>query len=420
MIPVRTGRLQRRLSWAAFAVMPLFLGIWVPNDAAMMLARNGWLNFRANNVARFYEQWSAAAQITPWNPYYDFETGVQLSQFVDYLNQQQLPDESSQSPTEAQAERERREDLLTKAAQHLERAANTVPTDELLNRYAGSLLAEISPVDGIGYLRRAAQLTPRKSYTYAMMGLAHGDIDPTDPLMVGSLAIEAYINPGFALTDVWLQETYSPYWTTTIEQSLQLYSRCLEAISNSAFERQKLYRNQVALQWVLAQLQEQAMDWTTVELNALSPIWQAIAWIDTGDPQQALATLEGDTSQAAALLRAWINPQRYLTTLQGGARPQGRLGGRLNELIQSIQERRQLLDWFLSMHDVAKAESSRIGFFSYRNMNGPDFIKFPYPLPYNLIVQALDLFEEMGYLPEFDTILVQAQAELLQLNRPLD
>ncbi|MEM8605446.1 MAG: hypothetical protein AAGF24_16625, partial [Cyanobacteria bacterium P01_H01_bin.121] len=375
--------------------------------------------FRQGAVTAFYEQWSTAAELAPWTPYYDFEIGVQLSQFVDRLNQRELPNEPSRTEEQIQTEREQREKLLTQAAEHLQVAASIVNTDELLNRYAGSLLVELSPEQGIVYLRRAAQLTPRKAYTYAMMGFAHAEVDPEDPLMVGSLAIEGYINPGFLLAEVWRRPAYEPQWLATIEQTLALYEQCLERVPDDEPGHRTVYRNYVGLQWVLAQIQQQPMEWSTVDLDRLAPIWRAIALIDAGEPQDAIALLDEQTSSAALLLKAWIDPERYLPQPGADLSAFGALGHRIEQLSQATRERRLLLNWLVSLHDTARAESSRIGFFSYRNMNGPDAIKFPYPLPINILVRELGLFESVRYLPDFDRVLVQAQADLLQLQRPL-
>jgi hypothetical protein len=157
-------------------------------------------------------------------------------------------------------------------------------------------------------------------------------------------------------------------------------------------------------------------------MQRFSPIAQVIVLIDQGQNSSALELLDqlGLTKanqEPIALLRAWLEPQKYLSRLQDHIHTNA-LKNTGEALQTSIQQHRQIRPWLLSMHSYTKAISERVGFFSYRNTNGPDFIEVPRSLPINVLVHNLKLFNPVGVLPVFDQTLVAAQENLLSLDRP--
>jgi hypothetical protein len=459
-VAVQIPILQRSLGWANFLLIALLLMVWVPVDRAMFSARQGMQGIEKSDIAFFYHEWSAAVKQVPWDPYYPFIMGAQLSQFIEVLKDQVLPLSLDSvllpdnllglqltDPTAPEyPNREFRENLLLAARQQLSKAVMLSPADELFNRYLGSLLVDLDPKNAIVYLRRAAKLTPRKPYTYAMMGTAYTAIDPNAPELLGAMAIEGLINPAFLLSDLWFLPELQERWVTVLKIALQTYDRCLEisatqdkavTLLNFPFfnfsvkrpthlenpSRNAVYQNRTLLAWWLAQLQQQPFDWQTIDLQQFSPIAKAIALLDQNRAQAALELLEDLHSDLLApkamLLKAWLRPDRDLDPLLKGLqdhRFSEALTNRQKDLETDLKAYLPLGSWLLSMHGNAKMTSDRIGTFSYRNTNGPNQVQLPYLLPINLLVQELSLFAEVGYLPEFDQTIVEMQKQLLFLN----
>ena len=386
---------RRPLSLLGFALVLAALPVWVPVDAAMMLARSGTASLQKGDLAGFYDQWLTAAKLVPSDPYYQFQIGSQLANYVENSKLSDAPPGKNQQLLSDRA----RMSLLT--------SVDITPTDELFNRFLGAFLVESDAKVAVKHLRRSAQLTPRKPYTYAMLGDAYlrlGNLQDASQ----ALAIEGLINPTFLTLPGWQNPSVKKIWIPTVETSIQLNRQVLEKLSPSSPEYNPIYQNMVMLQWWSGGIAPDKLE-TSVQMQRLNPVARSLILIDAKKTDAALALLK-DESPASSLLKAWIKPDQYLAKVSGGE---------LAKLAQTIPQERQIRPWLMSSASHTKAISARVGFFSYRNTNGVDTVEIPRSLPTNPLVTNLGLFNELGYLPVFDQTLVAAQKRLLRLERPL-
>ncbi|MDX2100776.1 MAG: O-antigen ligase family protein [Leptolyngbyaceae cyanobacterium bins.59] len=422
---LEVARSRRFLSLAGFTLLVAVLRIWVPVDGGMMLAWSGGQALKAGEVSTFYEEWALANRIVPWEPYYPFQIGAQLAQTIDAFQAspllgEALPSDPKPNPV-AQASSVR---ILRSAQSELKEALALSPFDELLNRFLGALLVDADPSQSILYLRRAVQLTPRKPYSYALLGVAYWK--QNNPAMaVNSFALEGFIHPEFLTTDVWLQPTLRPLWVQTIRKTLPLYDRALTRLSPTDPAYNQLYQDRVLLDWWSRRAttddpaRPSEPSWfASIDHSRLNPIAQAVLLLDQQKPQLALARLQAvapEEKAAATLLKAWIDPKQHLSGLQSAPND---LSSIMVTVVKTIREIRSIYDWLLSIHTSTKAITEQVGFFAYRNTNGPDRIELPRSLPVNVLVQSLKLFYQMGTEPTFDQTLVESQKQLLNLDRP--
>jgi putative inorganic carbon (hco3(-)) transporter len=385
---------RRPLSLLGLALVLAALPVWVPVDAAMMLARSGTTSLQKGDFAGFYDQWLTAAKLVPNDPYYQFQIGAQLANYVQDSKLSEAPQGKNQKL------------LSDRAHMSLQQAVDLVPTDELFNRVLGAFLVESDSKLAVKYLRRAAQLTPRKPYTYAMLGDAYlrlGNFADASK----ALALEGAIDPAFFTLPGWQNPAVQKILVPTVQETVNLYSEVLGKISPNQPEYNPIYQNMVMLQWWAGLLADKSA--AAVQMQRLNTTAQALILIDAQKPDAALSKLS-DPSPATLLLKAWIQPKQYFA-----AASQTTLG----KLAQTIPQERQIRPWLMSLPNHTKAISARVGFFSYRNTNGLDTIEIPRSLPTNPLVNNLGLFNEVGYLPVFDEALVSAQKRLLHLDRPL-
>lgn len=415
---------RRLLSLIGFTLTLAALRIWIPNDAAMMLAYAGSIHLENGHLSDFYRQWSTAAKIVPWEPYYPFQIGAQLADITATRNfgstTNQDPITKPAAPGIPQPNPQYQQQIAQLAQSQLQRAVTLAPFDELFNRYLGAWLIDRDPKQAVENLRRAAQLTPRKLYTYAMMGLAYFNQQDYSKA-TKAFALEGFINPEFLTTEIWLESGFQALQPQVTQQTLVLYKRCLSRIAADDPSYDSIARNMGLLEW-WAVGQESSAQSTFEEIQRLSPIAQVLVLIDQGQNSQAQAllnrlSLAEAPQETVALLQAWLEPQKYLGNLKERLQTPA-LRDAMEALQTSVRQHRQIRPWLLSMHSYTKAISERVGFFSYRNTNGPDVIEVPRSLPVNVLVHHLKLFNPVGVLPVLDQTLVAAQKDLLSLDRP--
>lgn len=419
-------RLRRYYSLLGFTLLLGALRLWIPVDVGMMFAATGTAALQRGDLLQFYDRWSIAAKVVPWEPYYPFVLGAQLSQLIELYGNTPLLKNSAPQVARLPRQAQFQEQLSRSSQTYLETALDLVPFDELFNRYLGAVLVDRDPAEAVLLLQRAAQLAPRKPYVYALLGVAY--LNQQNPqAAIRAFALEGMINPSFLTTDVWFEPTLQPLWQPTLQLSIQLYRDLLAALPPGQSNDGGLSQNWIMLRW-WAQLQSINAIRQPIasqpsrhpippsELQRLTIPAQAVVLISQGQPDRALARLRNESGVEAALLRAWIDPKTYLPTFKAQKFPA--FIPIMETLERTIAEHRQIQSWLLSIHYSQRAVSERIGFFSYRNMNGPDLIEVPRSLPLNLLVNELTLFIDPPYFPLFDQHLVRAQKQFFNLDRP--
>ncbi len=445
---------RRVISLLLLLLITLAFSLWLRVDLGMMLMQRGTAEFRRGGFVNGYNTLTRAIKLVPWESYYSFQLGAQLASLTNNdamptaassastaqslptsptplqpssaldglpqlppLNSAALPGSAIQSPASSTYGGA----IAEQAMEHLQEAVRLTPTDELFNRFLGTMQIDTDPRSALVGLRRSAQLNPRKSFTHALMGMAyvkHNNL----PAAERAFALEGLINPAFLTADVWLNPPVDRLWEDTLAKTLTLYTECLAQVTPSQAGYNPLYQNQVMLRWFQSTLSPMEF-LKTVEMERLNPLAQAVLLLDAGERERAIAslnptTLGPDLQPGARLLTAWLNPNSDLSDLEKNVPDLAIMGG-LPVIQRTINEYRQLKPWLLSMHRNITSFSEGVGFFSYRNTNGLQRIALPRGLPVNLLVRSLHLFNDLWILPPLDRILIRQQKAWLELDRPL-
>lgn len=449
-----------RLQQLPLVLLAIWLGLWFNVDGAMALARSGMQALRQGEIETFYDRWAAAAERVPWDAYYDFQIGAQLTQYVEQLNAQGLPEELPTDAAAIEKERTFREELLRKARRHLQFAVQKVPADVLFHRYLGFFLVDVDPRAVAPPLVRALQVAPRQPLLAAQLAIAQGyllpsasnatgaagaagAVDPTGAagatgatnpedkaaeetesgpnrhhdLIKLTLALEGLVNPAFLLNNETGVSELQPFWMDALEQTIDRYDRALDILTAADPDYISLLENRTLLAWWQAQQQQQPFDWAAVapeDFLKFNLRVRSIAAIDQNQPQAALEILEFDNSAAAALLRAWIAPDRFLSPLLDSGLLAPALANQSDTLVRTLQEGRSLPDWLLSLGGETRIQVQGLGFLFYRNINGPDGVVLPGTVPLNTVVESLDLFAPIGASEAFDRVILETQGLLIQ------
>lgn len=454
--------------WPKIQAFPLVLlalaaGLWLPWDRALALGRSGMVALSQGNPEQFYDRWEAAAQQVPWDPYYDFQMGAQLSQVVEERNAQALPEDMQADRATIDEEREFREKLLRQARKHLEYAVASSPEDLLFRRFLGFLLTDADPPKAVPHLSRAIELAPRQPFNHAMLATAFAytqeleqkarETNPEEtnpgegvqesptppapeatpgnspntppetltPSVIQALALESLVNPAFLFNNPEGLPELAPYWDQALAKALEFHDRILNnpPIPLEPVPRLVLSQQRTLLAWWQAQRQQTPFPWESVPPETLGRFnlrVQALAALDQNQPQAALDLLQGDSSPGGALLRAWIAPDQFLDGLFLQPPPNPVLASRLGEVVQSIQGDRQLASWLQNLPGQSRLLSRGIGFLFYRNSTGPDTVRLPDTVAINLLVEALDWFPPVGSSEAFDRALGELHRVTLNLS----
>ncbi|MEB3273059.1 MAG: hypothetical protein ACO4CG_04825 [Prochlorothrix sp.] len=507
-IVLRVEPWVRRLQQVPLVLLAIWLGLWFPLDGSMALARSGLVALRQGEVEQFYDRWRAAADRVPWDAYYDFQLGAQLTQYVERLNAQGLPEELPADAETIAQEREFREDLLRRARRHLQYAVQKVPGDSLFHRYLGFFLVDLDPRAVAPPLVRALQLSPRQPFLAAQLATAQGYLLPPEPTVEPSaespaaasadssanssanpsvdaganpsaesqeeisresnresnpgsnpdsnpdpnsgpnpdltsganpdatsdsspatvfnprqdliqltLALEGLVHPTYLLNNPAELPELEPLWTGALAQTVDRYDRVLATLVPTDLPYRSLLQNRTILAWWLAQQRQETFEWAGVkpeDFLAFNPRVRSIAAIDQNQPQAALDILQADDSAAAALLRAWIAPERFLPQLFTADRLPPALAAQPDALVRTLQDRRDFPDWLLSLTGETRLQTQGIGFLFYRNTNGPEGVVLPDTVPINYGVEGLELFAPIGESEAFDRVILETQGLLIQ------
>ncbi len=387
-VPPLNALTRRWLSLGGIVLLIYILVIWLPIPSAMRLSAAATVNFREGNVEKSYEQASLAASLVPWDPIYPLQAAYDVLKVRDSVPDRQL----YQALTEQAIAQF--QDLIDDAA----------PNDATFNQVLGMLYGEAQKTDqALVYLGRAVQLFPRSPfYTYFLLGqeyLKQGNSERA----IAAFVLQGLVSPSFLTSPLWQNPPLS-------DLRMPVVAKTIELLAKIETQNPLIQETLVLLRW-----------WFDYPLGDLSldkfnPLTQALILIDS-NPEEALRILENQNSRSAALLKAWLAPEKYLTgyleTIANEAQKKA--------LEESILQERQIRNWLSSFISSPRFAPKIALTLTYRNYQGRELAYIPLPsaLKLNTLVNQLGLFPEypLAFLP-LDELVNQFRTEQLGLPHP--
>ncbi|MDJ0713297.1 MAG: O-antigen ligase family protein [Prochloraceae cyanobacterium] len=394
---------RRYLSLGVITVGIFMLLLWIPVTSAIAISSTSVRNLQTGNIDKAYEKSSLAANLVTWDPIYNLVAGFQLLRVRDPVEDTDLFNE-----------------LTEIALSHFQKGLDAAPYDSAFNQNLGILYRGAGNSDRAAfYFSRSIQLLPRNNqYTYYLLGREYLKQQKIDKA-IAAFSLQGLIYPEFLTSDIWSQSPLSSLKEPVLQATLNLLQELLNKLSVEDTNYDRIYEKLVVLKWW------HQKPLKNLEIKRLRPVVRSLLLAETS-PQSALKIINDNIDSsgdrdALLLLRAWINPQQYLT-----AYLQTNSAASLNPTVQklleeNIYQQRNLRDWLSSLKQNSNNINRNALILTYRNFQSPQAAKIllPQEVTTNFVVQLLNLFTPFPrVITPLDRLIDEVKTEKLNLPHP--
>lgn len=342
------------------------------------------------HLKQFTDALTAAAEITPWEPYYPYQLGWNLGEWGLKLNNQ---------------------DLLAQSIGWFQKGNQASPDQEFGRSNLAWLLLNRDPKAAGQEFARAAQLVPTKPGVFYGLGLSLLYQNKPD-LAISAIALEGVRNPAFLTSPIWRPPQQKPLYDQVLNRSEALYSQLIDQSQVEALTQfLRGYRGFV--RWwkgdrAGAQADAQASN---------NPTLQALLSLSEKPSVSSLDAIANVTTRST--LAAWLQPDRrkdlltqaWVQSLSDGP-PQGMI-----EQLQETMARSESFETWLKQNAPAQpVRFQRAGFgVLSRHIDGPipkDFFNGVENVGTTVLLP--DLFPQKLYYPPFDLLLKPIQDPVIK------
>ncbi len=394
---------RRWLSLLLLLLMGLALQFWLRTSLSLWLTHQGLNALEQNELSRADDKFYTAAMVTPWDPTPSALGAQQLSNIalVEDI------DEGSQA------------DLIEETITLYKQALTVSPNDVWFNQnlaVLASLTNDVSTAQQA--MTRVVQLDPRsQKYSYYLLGLTYLIEGQTDKA-VSAFALELLINPDSILLESW-QQQLSELSEPIFSELQQHYETLLASLEPTSRVYERVDEQLNVVRWWLGE--------PVASVSVNRPLLKAIVASES-NPEESLDYLdscigggenENPDHSACQLLKAWLQPDEYLSEYLEGTNLRAENQA---EVRQNITSNRDLKSWLRSTTEPISRER-RFGLaFVYRNQYANQIRQILYPgslrlytLPGSLNLLPLRWSREV---PALDSLAESVRAERLNLPHP--
>lgn len=393
-------------SLGSIVILVITIFIWLPVTRAMQLSATSEKIALTGDMAKAYEKSSQAADLVPWDPTYNMLAGFQALNLRQNVREPELFKE-----------------LTEVVLGHFQKVVEAAPNDATFNQNLGILERDAKQVDRASFhFSKATQLLPRSPLkTYYLLGREYLQQNQVEQA-INAFALQGLITPEFLTSKLWDTSNLSQIKEPVFQETTKLLSKLLQQISPTDYNYNQIYEQLVLLKW----WDEKPID--KLDLDRLTPIAKALLALEKS-PQSALEIINANlksspNSKPLLLLRAWIDPQKYLNDYLNN-----NFTGNLAEtdtkskqlIKESIYRQRKIRDWLSSLENRSEYLPKIATILTYRNYHSRTaaYILLPTELENNLIVQWLDLFPPFSSVfPPLDRLVDKVRTEKLNLPHP--
>jgi O-antigen ligase len=362
---------RRWLSLGIITTCIVSLYLWLPVTWAMRLSAKAEQNILAGNITQAYEQASEAAELVPWDPTYNLLAGFQALNVRENV-------EDIQSFN----------DLTNVALEHFQKVIAATPNDATFNQSLGILYRDTKNTEKAAYyFSRAIRLYPRTPLdSYYLLGREYFRQQKIDRAIT-AFALQGLITPEFLTSKLWETSKLSVIKEAVARETINLLNNIKEPITTTTPGYNQIQERLVLLKWWHGL---PLGNWEQVKLR---PIIKALILAETS-PKSALEILNKNLEnkqQEIYLLRAWLDPEKYLNDYLNIAQLSTEDSQAMSK---NIQSNRNLKSWLSSLSNNYSHAPKIAIILTYRNYHAKmaGYVLLPPELDRNLIVQKLNLF----------------------------
>jgi len=310
--PTPVPYLQRRLLSLAGLVGVCSAAIFCFSlTAAMTLNHQANQNLKAEQPTAAYGKLELAGDLAPWDPTYDLRLGFLFLHVRDMV-----PDATHHH------------EVTETVMRYFGKVLAIAPNDSWFSFNRGIVAQSVDPLEAERDFSHAVQLKPRspRRYAYYLLARSYRANGRSPDKVVAALALQSLLEPQFLLVDSWQEDPLAEYRDAVLVESFELFDRLLGSLSREDPEYTNVYERAAILRWYF---QQPLID--VDEQSLLRPVVRALLASDR-DPQRAIAILNQDIAaleerieaeplapslkayrDADLLLRAWLDPEEYLS-----------------------------------------------------------------------------------------------------------
>ena len=336
-----TKRVRRVASLGLLLYLSITVQFWVRADVGLYLSTIAQQNSQNFNFAAADADWTKAAYLVPWDPTY---AALSADQLISTL-----PNTTDSDSFES---------LVSAAIASLKSALKAAPNDSFFSQNLAVLSLSTDPAQAEQHMRHAIRLFPRSPhYAYYTLGciyLKQGE----NTQATTAFTLEAIANPQFLVEPLWQQSPFSDLLPAVTTQTLTAWQSLLAATTLDSSQRAWLTQQMALIQWWQGHSPASSF-------RSDNPLVQAIFQIDN-NPDLALRLLNQMNGEALkpSLIKAWLAPDQYLSTLLEKSESTAEEQQRLKD---DIRAHRDIREWLTSVHQPISTQQ-RFGLsFAYRN-----------------------------------------------------
>ncbi len=367
----------------------------VPTHRAWMLSNQGFLALRQDDINGFAQRLTQASKLAPWEPYYPYQLGWNLS------------DRSLNTQDPALQLR-----LLDDGIGWLKQGNQISPYQEFGHTNLAWLLLNQDPRAASQEFARSATLVPAKRGVFYGLGvslLMRGQKERA----IAAFGLEALRDPNFITSPIWQLKELQPLLTPVLNHAEARYTEGLSQHAQSPAQATFWHQLRGGLRWWRGDLVGAQADLET----AGTPESRLVLALGAGKSVAAeLAQLPDGPSKLA--IAAWLNPDKRQDLLRRAwiwaeyAEPPPAL---LQQLVDAMGRSTSFDQWLKQNAPSRSYRRERAGFgVLSRHIDGPipvDFLKVMENVPVTRFFDHL-ILRDLSFVPDLDRLL-QAERQAL-------
>jgi uncharacterized protein involved in response to NO len=395
-----------RTAWQCWGMVGLLIavGLWLaPIHRAWQLSSLGFAALSQKQIEPFKNYLEKAHQLVPWEPYYSYQLGWNLSTAT------------SDNEQVSQAR-------FNQGLEFFGRNVKASPNQESGTSSLGWLqIFSRQPSLATASFLQSTRLVPAKRGGFYSLGislLGQGNVD----LGIQAIALEIVRDPLWLTSPLWRSAQYAPIYPRVEAAAIDIYQKLLSVrpLQSRTWE---VYLHQClgGVYWWQGKLTEAEAEWRKGG-TALGQMVLAIAKLRTQSPPQESAK-NNSTATEISILRAWLEPQnraQWITKALLQANKAIPDPKDVQAIQTGMEQSKSLEQWIKQNAPARQYPRERAGFgVLSRHIDGPAPTDF-FPVVENVAMTQFfaELLPSPSYSPDLDNALQPLREQLWKSIAP--
>jgi uncharacterized protein involved in response to NO len=388
------------LCWGMVGLL-IAIGIWLaPIHRAWQLSSLGFAALNQKQIEPFQKYLEQAHQLAPWEPYYSYQLGWNLST----------------------ANNENPKDKVARLAQSVDFFRSNVKVSPYQEAGASSLgwlqLFSRQPARAMASFFESTHLIPAKRGGFHSLGASLLGQGKTD-LGIEAIALEIIRDPLWLTSPLWRSAQYAPLYPQVQAAVVQTYQKLLQNRPQQDSLTSYLHQCLGGVYWWQGNLTEAQREWSI----SGSYISQQVLNLAQGKSALVSKPREIPSIASESILKAWLEPQsrqKWIETALLHATQAQPDPKQVQAILIGMNQSKSFEQWVKQNSPVGQSSRERAGFgVLSRHIDGPAPQDF-FPVIENIAMSQFlaELLPSPDYSPVLDSALAPLRHELWRSISP--